>query len=429
MTTEGGPRPIPLRALPLALAALAVPVAGAVWAPDVLGDEAGLLLWLTPILPAFLLAYYRGWRGAALALAFAMASLAVANAVLLATGIRPPGWGSMMVLVVVYLILTQGVAALAELLERERRAAESMALTDPLTGLANRRQAHLVLARACEAARRGEELAVVLFDLDRFKAVNDRHGHAVGDMVLREMGERLTALTRRSDLAARFGGEEFLAVLRDTDARAAAAYAERVRREIRRAGLPCGRVTVSAGVAEWTREMASPDLLLAAADGALYRAKESGRDRVVMWTPPAKVEREAPAPVPSPRPIRVLVVDDDRAVEQSVARFLVRSGFEARAAGGALGALRHFERDGASVDLLLTDVVMPDMAGPTLVERLGRAGWAPRVVYMSGYLQGEVSARLLPGGSGHFVEKPLNLDALARLLRDVAVAEPLELKR
>jgi diguanylate cyclase (GGDEF)-like protein len=416
---DAGARPIPRRALPLALAALAVPCGGAFLAPAWLQDERGLLLWITPILPAFLLAYYRGWRGAALALAFAMASLAVGNAALLLTGAAPPRWHLMFVLVVVYLVLTQGVAALTEALERDRRAAERMAHTDPLTGLPNRREAERVLARGFEAARRGEELSVVLFDLDRFKRVNDDFGHAAGDEVLREMANLLRRHTRGMDLAARFGGEEFLAVLPGSGVAAATAYAERIRAAFATTDLACGPVTASAGVAHYSGGFLSSELLLAAADRALYAAKDGGRDRVSVWTEPATPaatlrDQSLREPAWSPS---VLVVDDDALVERAVARSLVRRGFSARPAGGARGALRRLRESPAPVDVLLTDVVMPEMSGPTLVQQLAEEGWEPRVIYMSGHTRGDVCAALFPGGQAQFVEKPLDYELLTSLLR------------
>lgn len=173
---------------------------------------------------------------------------------------------------------------LYELLHRERRAAERISLIDPLTGLANRRHADLHLDRAFAAAMRGVPLAVVIFDLDRFKTVNDECGHAVGDDVIRAMAQVLGRNTRRMDLSARFGGEEFLVALSDISSGAAMDFADRVREDLRSMEFPCGQVTVSAGVATYAPGMGSADVLIAAADRALYQAKESGRDRAVLAT-------------------------------------------------------------------------------------------------------------------------------------------------
>jgi diguanylate cyclase (GGDEF)-like protein len=160
---------------------------------------------------------------------------------------------------------------------------ERQALVDGLTGLANRRAAsdavHLETVRA---ERLETPLAVVLADLDGFKDVNDAHGHAVGDAVLRVFAEVLRETLRESDVAGRWGGEEFLLLLPGADEEGAAQLAERVRVELAGRsipGVPGLRVTASFGVAQYAGE-ATTEQLVAAADDALYRAKRAGKDRV-----------------------------------------------------------------------------------------------------------------------------------------------------
>ncbi len=160
---------------------------------------------------------------------------------------------------------------------------ERQALVDGLTGLANRRAAADALhAEAARAERLDTPLSVVLADLDAFKDVNDAHGHAVGDEVLRSFAAVLRETLRESDVAGRWGGEEFLLLLPGADEEGAAQLAERVRiafasRSIPR--VPGLRVTASFGVAEYAGETRT-EQLVAAADGALYRAKDAGKDRV-----------------------------------------------------------------------------------------------------------------------------------------------------
>ncbi|GIX31055.1 MAG: hypothetical protein KatS3mg124_1527 [Porticoccaceae bacterium] len=162
---------------------------------------------------------------------------------------------------------------------------------DPLTGLANRRTLVETLVREVARARRsGSSLAILLIDLDHFKAVNDRFGHRVGDRVLKEVAERIRARLRGQDLLARYGGEEFVAVLPDTDLAGAETVAEAIRRALADAPLQVRglRVTASLGVAAAPGEAPDPagERLLAAADRALYAAKRAGRNRVVCWTEP-----------------------------------------------------------------------------------------------------------------------------------------------
>ncbi|GAB6196423.1 diguanylate cyclase [Lysobacter xanthus] len=170
---------------------------------------------------------------------------------------------------------------LASLLGARREASQ-----DALTGLANRRQADARLAAEharCERHR--EPLSVLMGDLDLFKRINDRHGHAVGDLVLSATADAIAAELRASDLGARYGGEEFLVLLPEAAASDALAVAERIRARVAALRIEAGtapiRVTISLGVAQLVPGE-SIESLLARADGALYRAKSEGRDRCVV---------------------------------------------------------------------------------------------------------------------------------------------------
>jgi len=160
---------------------------------------------------------------------------------------------------------------------------ERQALVDGLTGLANRRAASDALhAEAARAARLETPLSVVLADIDAFKDVNDAHGHAVGDEVLRAFADVLRETLRESDLAGRWGGEEFLLLLPGADAEGAAQLADRVRLGLAQRSIPSVpglHVSASFGVAEHAGET-NTEQLVAAADSALYRAKRAGKDRV-----------------------------------------------------------------------------------------------------------------------------------------------------
>jgi diguanylate cyclase (GGDEF)-like protein len=166
-----------------------------------------------------------------------------------------------------------------------RQRLQMEAARDPLTGLLNRRaleaQAVQLLA---EAEKSGQPVSLLLLDLDHFKAVNDTHGHAAGDAVLRGVAEVLMREIRQDDLACRWGGEEMLAVLRNCDLVHAEQRALRLRAAITAAqpgGVPELRVTASIGVAAVPEHGARLDALIKRADKALYVAKRYGRDRVV----------------------------------------------------------------------------------------------------------------------------------------------------
>jgi diguanylate cyclase (GGDEF)-like protein len=163
----------------------------------------------------------------------------------------------------------------------ERLAHE--ALTDALTGLPNRRQGMAELERLfAHSARHGEPFALIQFDLDGFKRVNDVHGHAAGDALLRLVSDVVRETLRREDTVSRWGGDEFVAVLPGAGPAEAAAVAERLRvavRERQTSGDPEVRTTLSLGWA-CVRPGETPEDLLARADEALYEAKRAGRDAV-----------------------------------------------------------------------------------------------------------------------------------------------------
>jgi diguanylate cyclase (GGDEF)-like protein len=179
------------------------------------------------------------------------------------------------------------VVELQQELIRAREELRFEAMHDALTGLANRNallpQLEKELARA---HRNGGSVAVIMGDIDHFKRVNDTHGHAVGDAVLREIAHRLSASVRSYDTVGRLGGEEFLVVLPDCDSRTGAVVAERLRLSICANAVQSDGiavpVTASFGIAATDQHAAaSVGDLIRAADSALYRAKFAGRDRVL----------------------------------------------------------------------------------------------------------------------------------------------------
>jgi two-component system, cell cycle response regulator len=162
-----------------------------------------------------------------------------------------------------------------------------MAIIDALTGLYNKRYLMDYLRREMDrAARYGRPLALILFDIDHFKAINDSMGHLAGDLALRDLAARLRPQICKDDLLARYGGEEFAAVLTEADQAAAAELAEKLRRTVEEAAFVSdGRpfpVTISLGVASIQgNEALHPQELIRQADERLYQAKREGRNRVV----------------------------------------------------------------------------------------------------------------------------------------------------
>jgi diguanylate cyclase (GGDEF)-like protein len=177
-----------------------------------------------------------------------------------------------------------------ELIEKNKLL-ERLSITDPLTGLRNRRFLTEILSVEFQRAHRyGTGLTVLMADLDRFKEVNDRHGHLAGDQVLRVFADRLKRRLRASDIAGRYGGEEFLVMLSQVNEEGGVLFAEQWRAEAEEDPIELDdgrsiRTTLSIGVASYTPIFNDGSELIAAADAALYQAKESGRNQVILYEP------------------------------------------------------------------------------------------------------------------------------------------------
>lgn len=221
----------------------------------------------------------------ATALSFVLCAMVLAWDGRLVLGHAPSNWAEDLSLVIVIASMT-GIGALSLALNQGRLARyhRQDALTDPLTGLLNRR----ALFDLNNSSPIGAFTAVVVFDLDGFKAINDEFGHATGDHVLKVFAEELTSDLRPADVAARMGGEEFALVLKRTLPETVELAAERIRAafaarviETETRPLTC---TVSAGFAFGSKEGLSFDKVLSGADKALYAAKRGGRNRVTAST-------------------------------------------------------------------------------------------------------------------------------------------------
>ena len=174
-------------------------------------------------------------------------------------------------------------------LEAANAQLQELATTDPLTGVANRRVFDSRLAVDFAHARRyGRSMAVIMLDVDNFKQRNDRFGHDEGDSTLKRMAALLARGVREADLVVRYGGEEFVLLLPETDEGQALQMSNRILAMVR--GYEWGReqVTVSGGVADLQPSIVRPHELVTRADKALYAAKRAGKDRIVGWTGVAK---------------------------------------------------------------------------------------------------------------------------------------------
>lgn len=185
------------------------------------------------------------------------------------------------------LIRIAEVVSVAVTAEQTRQRLASEALTDALTGLPNHRAFQERLAAEVARSRRyGRPVSLAILDLDHFKRLNDAHGHPMGDAILVEVGHRLTSCTRREELIARVGGEEFAWILPECDITTAVEAIERARRAVSATPMPQGiTISLSAGVCDLETADGSLEELVRMADNALYWAKSHGRDQTFMFSP------------------------------------------------------------------------------------------------------------------------------------------------
>jgi len=291
-------RTLPVWVHTAAIAAVAVPVAlvasdpasailfgGLVMGTILVGDT--MLAWGARASRSFARVVLATCFGAAAVAFIARGVAAAISAAPLAAFSAPNAAQSVTYLVCAMLAVASSFAFL--LLQKERADAQALRLAtyDPLTGAYNRRTFHEIAEREMSRARRaGQPLSIVMLDIDHFRAVNEKHGHRIGDQLLQRLGEVLRNALRKEDMLVRFGGEEFLVLLPDVPGPGAVVVAGRLRKAVASEEIALGELrltaTVSAGVAARLDEgPESVDTLVARAEEALALAKRRGRNRVV----------------------------------------------------------------------------------------------------------------------------------------------------
>jgi diguanylate cyclase (GGDEF)-like protein len=301
-------------------------------------------------------------------------------------------------------------------LERVRLRTE-LAERDQLTGLTNRVFAVKALSRMISLAQAADDaMSLAIVDVDRFKRINDRFGHAAGDRVLRGVADVLRVAFRTEDVVARWGGEEFAVGLYGIGTDVAARRFEQALERLRQEGIPgagdAGRaVTFSAGIAEVGRHGDDLEALYRAADDALYRAKTGGRDRVATATAGGQ-------PVDH---VDVAIVEDDQALAEVVLHALETAGLSARAIDDGAEARRLL----AGADPLLVarvvvlDVDLPGLDGLALLRALARDGVLRRsraVMLTARATEAETLTALQLGAIDH-VAKPFSVPILMQRIR------------
>ena len=286
------------------------------------------------------------------------------------------------------------------LLARIRRGLEIAgqrqdAHVDSLTSIFNRRTFNsFLLQEEGRAIRYGRPLSAVMVDLDHFKNVNDSHGHEAGDVVLAAVAGILRHICRRSDLLARFGGEEFVVLLPETDAEDAIRFAEKARAKIEAHSFPgVGRVTASFGVAELRKD--DEVGMMRRADRALYKAKNSGRNRVAV----DRLADEADGVV------TLLVVDDDEAIRELIRVKMMYRGYDVQVADSGAAAFRVLQEH--DVDMVLIDQEMPGRDGmETFMSIREERPDLPAIMITAHGSKHLIKSFFISGGRD-FIEKPI----------------------
>ena len=414
-----------VRALVLSVATLVIPVAGAFLVPERLADYQALL-WLLPLIPAFLLAYHRGWMGIATSLALGMAILSVTYAIAQSLGRTMPDL--LFAVVVLYIALALMIGWLVERVRRDVRAVplDASAFLDAETGLPNRRHADLHLESEFNAALRGRALSVALLGLDGFKAYGGRHGPEARADALVRLGAVLRQSTRRMNLSARFDEDEFLCVLGGCEGEGALVFLAAVqkawREQVSEAALP----SVSAGVATFRTEHRSWRELVANAEEALKRARRDGSGRIRLFgrAPSSKPE---PAAQPAEAVFRAsdrqhtsrrgLVVVDDEPVRILLSRYLTDHGFKVAQVTNVVDGVQCLNIE---YDLLITDISLAEVLGTELV-RGAKLRWP--AIQVIGVVQGEggFTFDVLNAGVDRFIERPLDLPRLRQFMAELLV--------
>lgn len=301
------------------------------------------------------------------------------------------------------------------------RLMRTQAEIDLLTGVANRRKGERDLDRYLRLARRQRlPLCLAVIDLDHFKGINDRFGHAAGDSVLRRVAHLLQQGLRAEDVVARWGGEEFVVGMynapRDDGARRVATLLDTVR-EQRFSGADGTEfaVTFSAGVAAYPDDAADLNFLYRAADGALFTAKAAGRDQVATaGTEPENVVEEE-------RSVDVAVVEDDPALASLLLHALHNQGYRTRwiADGQTAAELLGGPSPALKTRVVLLDVDLPGLDGMAVLRRLGRDGTlrATRVIMLTVRSTESETVQALDMGAFDHVAKPFSVPVLMLRVR------------
>jgi diguanylate cyclase (GGDEF)-like protein len=304
------------------------------------------------------------------------------------------------------------------------------AVTDSLTGLYTHGFMRETLESQLQCAERyGTPYSAIFSDIDHFKQVNDRFGHAAGDAVLRAVAQALRGLMRQSDTLVRYGGEEFVALLPHTDGDEALVLAERMRTTVAALrvavdGAPPIEVTMSLGVASFPADATNGEALVQRGDAAMYLAKQSGRNRTVVCGANPSAQSSGAC---------ILVADDDEANIRRLEACLLPEGYRLLRARDGVQAVEISRRE--ALDLVIMDAVMPGLTGFDACRRIKQDPQTQELPVVLVTTSGARDDKLrgMEAGADEFITKPIDkielvirVRALVRRRRDSDVLDDAE---
>lgn len=305
-----------------------------------------------------------------------------------------------------------------------------LAIRDPLTGLYNRLQMDEEMEKFWSlAVRYKKPISVLLLDIDQFKSINDRLGHHAGDAIIREFAEFLKSAVRASDTVARYGGDEFIIILPQADAKEVATMVNRLLVTLRDRRFLVDKetmsVTTSIGIAVFdpNRDQTRPNELIDRADKALYQAKNEGRNRYCFWGAPARPALSpaaaampsfaSPSSDPPAGKARILVVDDEEYILLTLRHMLENDGYGVVTAGTMQEARDLLQSRSGQFDLTLCDLSLPDGDGLELLQWCNEHEPLMVTLVISGHVTADNAIMSMRYGAFDFIQKPVSWQTMS----------------
>ncbi|WP_308639671.1 diguanylate cyclase domain-containing protein [Paenibacillus silvisoli] len=287
-----------------------------------------------------------------------------------------------------------------------------LAFHDPLTGLYNRRYMDQQLQIELDRAMRyPAPLTLVVLDIDHFKTVNDSFGHQAGDRVLQGLSKLLTSKLRRTDFVARWGGEEFVLLLPGASDTEAAAIMQTISQHVRENPIAVMEntgsklfITFSAGVVQWKKNTSVSDWMRHA-DFALYKAKRTGRNRVVKST------------LRKPRTVRILVAEDDRVLRRIIVESVSQYAEQVTEAKDGAEALRLLQQE--SFDICILDCLMPQLGGLEVLAQAKQAKKSAKFLVVTGNESEANTKKAASLGADEYLVKPFDIEELKQKVKSL----------